>query len=152
MSGGGRGRAGVTPLAADAARDALALENEHVHQIYEEIAEHFSDTRYKPWPVVHAFLERLPTGSIVADVGCGNGKYMCGRRDLAFIGLDRSFGLTRICRARGLEAHVADALRTPLRTASFDAAISVAVLHHAATAARRLAGIKVRRLLTSAAV
>lgn len=44
-------------------------EKEHVHEIYSQIATHFSDTRYKPWPKIAEFLESLPDGSIVADVG-----------------------------------------------------------------------------------
>lgn len=34
----------------------------------------------------------LPAGAIVADVGCGNGKYFGVRQDLAVIGSDRSTG------------------------------------------------------------
>ncbi|KAJ4432479.1 hypothetical protein ANN_21098 [Periplaneta americana] len=57
--------------------DALAerLESLHVHEVYEEIASHFSDTRHKPWPNVLSFVESLPLGSMLVDVGCGNGKY-----------------------------------------------------------------------------
>ena len=45
------------------------LEARHVHQVYSQIAHHFSDTRYKPWPRVAHFLKQLPPGSLVADVG-----------------------------------------------------------------------------------
>ena len=45
------------------------LEREHVHRVYSQIAPHFSDTRYKPWPRVAKFLLDLPVGSLVADVG-----------------------------------------------------------------------------------
>ena len=34
-----------------------ALEEQHVQQVYEQIAPHFSSTRYKPWPVVQQFLQ-----------------------------------------------------------------------------------------------
>ncbi|KAK2170241.1 hypothetical protein NP493_1156g01017 [Ridgeia piscesae] len=37
---------------------------------------HFSDTRHSPWPRVVEFLKQLPLGALVADVGCGNGKYL----------------------------------------------------------------------------
>ena len=37
--------------------DPGELEDKHVHQVYEQIANHFSVTRYKPWPVVDAFLK-----------------------------------------------------------------------------------------------
>ncbi|EKG03914.1 hypothetical protein TCSYLVIO_005026 [Trypanosoma cruzi] len=51
------------------------LEREHVLKVYDAIASHFSSTRYKAWPKVQAFIESLPKYSLVADVGCGNGKY-----------------------------------------------------------------------------
>lgn len=37
-------------------KEAENKELMHVHQVYEEIAQHFSHTRYKPWPVVEEFL------------------------------------------------------------------------------------------------
>ena len=64
------------------------FEGEHVQQVYEAIAPHFSATRYKRWPVVEKFIETLPKGSLGCDFGCGNGKnldYYDGRMT---IGLD----------------------------------------------------------------
>ena len=59
------------------------MEKEHVYDVYEKIAPHFSNTRYKPWPRVEQFLNSLPQGSIVLDVGCGNGKYLgCNNKSL----------------------------------------------------------------------
>lgn len=46
----------------------------HVRKVYDGIAEHFSATRYKRWPVVDRFLADLPRGSLGMDLGCGNGK------------------------------------------------------------------------------
>ena len=46
--------------------------------MYETIASHFSDTRHTKWPRVAEFLRNLPNFSLVADVGCGNGKYLQG--------------------------------------------------------------------------
>ena len=40
------------------------------------------------------FLETLALGAVVADVGCGNGKYFRVRHDVAVLGSDRSPGLT----------------------------------------------------------
>lgn len=65
--------------------DASELEQEHVHKVYNEIAHNFSDTRYKPWPRVVEFLRLFPTGSIVLDIGCGNGKYMNIRNDIMMV-------------------------------------------------------------------
>lgn len=56
--------------------DAALLEAEYVHRVYDAIASHFSSTRHSPWPRVCHFLSSLPPGSVLADVGCGNGKYL----------------------------------------------------------------------------
>ncbi|KAK7249753.1 tRNA (uracil) methyltransferase [Aureococcus anophagefferens] len=64
------------PLAVGAGRrrDA-AVEVEHVWKVYDAIAPQWHGTRYKAWPRVAAFCEaRCGLGSLVADVGCGNGK------------------------------------------------------------------------------
>jgi hypothetical protein len=78
------------------ARSVLApteLETEHVHKVYDSIAPHFSHTRHHPWPLVTEFLQALPPGALVADVGCGNGKYLRVNPALCMIGSDRSIPL-----------------------------------------------------------
>ena len=45
-------------------------------QVYEEIANHFSGTRHTPWPKISQFIKDMPAGSMMADIGCGNGKYL----------------------------------------------------------------------------
>lgn len=49
------------------------------------------------------------------------------------VGCDRSSALVQICAERGFHAFVSDALNVPLRTASCDACISIAVIHHFST-------------------
>lgn len=61
---------------ADSIADPSKCELENVHQVYNEIANHFSETRHSPWPKVTNFLERFDIGSVLVDVGCGNGKYL----------------------------------------------------------------------------
>ena len=68
-------------------------EQEYVHDVYNEIAPHFSQTRYKPWPIVWSFLMEQTPGSIGIDVGCGNGKYLAVNPNVFLIGSDRSSGL-----------------------------------------------------------
>ncbi|CAI5730152.1 unnamed protein product [Hyaloperonospora brassicae] len=129
---------GLTSLAP------TALEQQYVHEFYETVAAHFSSTRHSPWPKVGRFVASLPSGSMIADVGCGNGKYMkCVDPSQSFVvGGDRSSRLVDICRGRGLEAIVCDALAVPLRSNSCDAALSIAVLHHLSTLDHRLAAVK----------
>ncbi|XP_077490587.1 tRNA (carboxymethyluridine(34)-5-O)-methyltransferase alkbh8 isoform X1 [Amblyomma americanum] len=120
---------------------ALRLEAEHVFKVYENIAEQFSDTRYKQWPKVANFLDSLEHGSLLLDAGCGNGKYLTSHDQLLKLGFDRSRGLCDICRDRGLEVLQADVLQMPFRDGAFDACISIAVLHHLSTTERREAAL-----------
>ncbi|XP_074938382.1 tRNA (carboxymethyluridine(34)-5-O)-methyltransferase ALKBH8 isoform X4 [Phalacrocorax aristotelis] len=122
--------------------EASVLEQEYVHKVYEEIATHFSSTRHSPWPRIVEFLRSLPKGSIVADVGCGNGKYLGINEDLYMVGCDRSKNLVGICGEKNFQAFVCDALSVPIRSGSCDACISIAVIHHFSTAERRLATIR----------
>lgn len=116
-----------------------ALEREHVRELYDAIAVHWHHTRWKAWPRVTAFIEGLSPGALVADVGCGNGKNLpaCNQVGLG-IGLDISVELVRICRQRHFEVAAADAMAIPLRSGMFDAALSIAVMHHVSTVPRRL--------------
>ncbi|KAL1472946.1 hypothetical protein MTO96_022716 [Rhipicephalus appendiculatus] len=120
---------------------ALRLETEHVYKVYENIAEQFSDTRYKQWPKVADFLDSLEQGSLLLDAGCGNGKYLTHHGKLIKLGFDRSQRLCDICRHRGLEVLQADTLQMPFREGVFDACISIAVLHHLSTVERRQAAV-----------
>ncbi|KAF9926557.1 Alkylated DNA repair protein alkB 8 [Modicella reniformis] len=117
-------------------------EQVHVHNVYQAIAPHFSATRYKPWPIVEEFLKNMPSGSIGADVGCGNGKYIGVNPKLFMVGSDRSSNLVGICSERGHEAMVCDGLALPYRPELFDFAISIAVIHHFTSPERRLAAIE----------
>nr|XP_037286795.1 LOW QUALITY PROTEIN: alkylated DNA repair protein alkB homolog 8-like [Rhipicephalus microplus] len=120
---------------------ALRLETEHVYKVYENIAEQFSDTRYKQWPRVAEFLDSLEQGSLLLDAGCGNGKYLTHHSKLVKLGFDRSQGLCNICRQRGLEVLQADTLQIPFRNGVFEACISIAVIHHLSTVERRQAAV-----------
>lgn len=114
----------------------------HVHQVYEEIASHFSSTRYKPWPIVERFLKDLAPGSIGLDVGCGNGKYLAVNPNVFIMASDRSVNLVKI--ASHHQPHsslVADSLSLPHRLEFFDFAISIAVVHHLSTPQRRIQAV-----------
>lgn len=137
----------VLPEPAPAAGpDAAAYESAHVHSVYDCIAPHFSATRYAPWPRVTTFLRALPAGSLVADVGCGNGKHLsagaASANGLFLVGDDRCAPLVSVAARASPEradALVADALAQPFRSGVFDAVVNIAVVHHLATRARRVA-------------
>lgn len=47
----------------------------------------------QPWPVVEDFLNSLEQGSLGADIGCGNGKYIGVNPNVCILGSDRYFNL-----------------------------------------------------------
>lgn len=118
------------------------IEKKYVHRVYDAIAPHFSSTRFAKWPKVAGFLNSLRPGSVILDAGCGNGKYLGFNPDCLFIGCDISPPLIDICAGRGHEVLVADAVNLPYRDNFGDAAISIAVLHHLSTDARRRKAIE----------
>lgn len=113
------------------------IEKKYVHRVYDAIAPHFSSTRFAKWPKVQMFLNSLPSGSLILDAGCGNGKYLGLNPNCYFVGCDISAPLINICADKGHEVLVADAVNLPYRTGYGDAAISIAVLHHLSTENRR---------------
>lgn len=64
------------------------LESDFVHKVYDNIAVHFSSTRYKAWPIVDRFIKETQKYSLGIDIGCGNGKNMLIRNDIWINGFD----------------------------------------------------------------
>ncbi|KEG12726.1 tRNA methyltransferase [Trypanosoma grayi] len=188
MAGSGNAQVEMDPTRI---ADGDVLEREHVLKVYDAIATHFSSTRYKAWPKVQAFIESLPKYSMVADVGCGNGKYFaCAQRRRTVplansnknrddingveamvesneteeacryvVGIDSSEGLLRLAQKQQQQTTSptepscatfiprtdllrADGRSTAFRSGIFDAVISIAVIHHFATHARRLEAVR----------
>jgi alkylated DNA repair protein alkB family protein 8 len=131
-----------------------SLEDSNVNDVYNAIAPHFSATRFAIWPAVRKFIESVPAGGVVADVGCGNGKYFAVRKDIFTAGSDRSEGLAKVAARRlfpaGLpvsehpraDVIVADGLELPYRGSSCDAVLCIAVVHHMASVKRRISFLK----------
>ena len=120
------------------------IEKKHVYEVYDKISEHFSHTRYKPWPLVTEFLNSLPDNSFLLDVGCGNGKYLSINEKLITFGTDRSGNLLSIAKEKNIKAQcfIADSLKLPIKSESFDAAISIAVIHHFSNELLRIQALK----------
>ena len=116
-----------------------------MYEVYDKIAPHFSNTRYKPWPKIQKYMDSLPQGSLNIDVGCGNGKYLgCNRHNVFSIGTDRSINLLGICRDRDQDFQTfhCDSLKLPVRDGVFDSCISIAVIHHFSTKTLRAAALR----------
>ncbi len=91
---------------------------------------------------MEAFLKTVPPHSVLADLGCGNGKYLKVLPDsVTAIGTDISVNLLK-CNSHSHSLAVADAVHLPLRPACCDYAISIAVIHHLSTHAARLGAIQ----------
>uniref|UniRef100_UPI0037E76DCA probable tRNA methyltransferase 9B n=1 Tax=Semicossyphus pulcher TaxID=241346 RepID=UPI0037E76DCA len=121
---------------------ASQLERDHVHSVYDKIAPYFNDSRYKAWPKVRQFLLDLEPGSIVADIGCGNGKYLHINQDVFKLGCDVCRPLVDFAWSQGHEVQMCDGLHLPYRDGCFDAVLSIAVIHHLSTKERRIRAIK----------
>ena len=62
-------------------------EIKYVKEVYEEIAEHFNVRRLNTWDWIDLFINSLKKGSLILDVGCGNGRNMT-YENYNFIGID----------------------------------------------------------------
>lgn len=121
-----------------------SIEQEHVVKVYDAIALHWNHTRGKRkvhWHRVKDFIEGLPKGALVADIGSGDGKYFGLNPHVTTIGCDRSLKLLEVSKLPGHEVFACDAVKLPFMTESFDAVLCIAVLHHLATIDRRFAVI-----------
>ncbi|PKU42360.1 methyltransferase kiaa1456 [Limosa lapponica baueri] len=107
-------------------KDASQLERDHVHSVYEKIAPCFNDTRYKAWPKVQQFISEQEPGSLIADIGCGNGKYLHINSQVYKLGCDYCFPLVESARNKGHEVMVCHSLCLPYRSECFDAVLSIA--------------------------
>ncbi|CAN8068810.1 unnamed protein product [Agarophyton chilense] len=133
---------------------AAQYEKRHVNDVYHSIAPHFASTRHAPWPRVNHFLTSLPPFSLVADVGCGNGKYISVLQHNApsthhMVAVDMCAPLLHYAKQHLLhpsrstcDLAVAHALYLPFEDASFHAALNIAVVHHFATQERRVQALR----------
>ncbi|VFV36154.1 methyltransferase kiaa1456 [Lynx pardinus] len=122
--------------------EAAQLEKQHVHDVYEGTAPYFNDLQSKAWPRVRQFLQEQKPGSLIADIGCGTGKYLKVNSQVYTLGCDYCGPLVEIAQSRGCEVMVCDNLHLPFRDQGFDAIISIGVIHHFSTKQRRIRAIK----------
>ena len=109
------------------------MEEKYVYQSYSKIAKPFHGTRYCFWNSVIHFLDKLPKYSVLADVGCGNGKYARYRNDIVWIGNDTCYELLNYAKNINNDIIEANGLHLPYKDKSIDYSISIAVLHHLST-------------------
>ncbi|XP_063831740.1 protein piccolo [Ostrinia nubilalis] len=146
MADGGSGaadaEAGAGAGAGESAARGAALERAYVHDVYEQAGEDGDEAIRAPAPGVRTFLSELEPGSLVCDVGCGNGKYLSVNPAVYSVGGDRCTRLASHARHHSNEVVVCDNLCLPFRDESFDAVLSIAVVHHFATVERRAMALR----------
>lgn len=123
----------------------------HVYAVYDAISDHFDQTRYCPWVGVELFIRQLPTNIKLLDVGCGNGKYFSIRDDIDMYGCDPCKNLVNIVKNRypHVNMRCANGLNLPYESETFQATISVAVLHHLTTIENRMIFLRELTRVTS---
>jgi SAM-dependent methyltransferase len=111
-------------------------------EFYKTAADDFSRTRTTMWPGVAKFLSSIPFDSLILDAGCGNGKNMT-KTPHNFIGLDTCTELLNIISSKlinpvtkiSIKSNIVDLVtgsvdNLPFPNETFDATMSVAVIHH----------------------
>lgn len=115
------------------------MEKTHVNDVYDEIAEHFDDTRFSIWDMVRNFLENKADLKGL-DVGCGNGKNMLYPKNM--VGVEKCKKLVDICRNKQLNVAEGDCCELSFEDNSFDYLICIAVFHHLDSIERRKKAIE----------
>jgi alkylated DNA repair protein alkB family protein 8 len=125
------------------------IEENQVKNVYEEISNHFNNTRVYKWSWVNDFLDSLNESSLVYDIGCGNGRNMNHEKNnLTFIGLDNCENFIKICKSKNLNVVNGNIIKIPFQKNSADAIICIAVFHHLSNQNNRLlALLEMKRLL-----
>ncbi len=75
-------------------------------------------------------------------LGCGSGKYLTLNKSNVTLGSDYSSKLVSLAKHHGNEVMTCDNLRLPYRDSSFDAVISIGVIHHFTTSSRRVRAVQ----------
>ncbi|VDK83864.1 unnamed protein product [Litomosoides sigmodontis] len=120
----------------------VSIEKQYVSTVYESIADHFDTTRHAQWNGVAKFLANFAPGTVVYDIGCGNGKYLKLNDDFIKIGCDSCNNLCRIANQKQCNVLRADILSLPFKSSSAGAVLCIAVIHHLSTKMRRFRAIQ----------
>lgn len=130
----------------------FALEQAYVHDVYAQIARECGACSPVRSHIKEFLFEELEFGSILIDIGCGDGKYLNLNSGLFSFGLEKCgdwfSGDTnheaRTPNSRQIRGDflLGDVLNVPIRDEFFDAALCCGVLHHIATFERRIVALR----------
>lgn len=132
------------PVVSASAR-CLLLEQAYVHEVYSQIARE----RGACSPVrshIKEFMFEFAAGSLLLDVGCGDGKYVSINPNVVTIGLERCCDwFTKHDDTTGSHASqylLADVTQIPFADRTFDGLLCCGVLHHISTTERRIKALR----------
>ena len=114
---------------------------DNVLDVYDNIADHFSNTRHYKWPLITEFINSLKKDSLVYDIACGNGRNM-NYDNYRFKGVDNCQKFVDICKEKNYDCVLGDMCDLPFPDNSCDALICIASFHHLGNKERRLQAIK----------
>lgn len=123
-------------------QEVLDFERKHVSEPYQQIANHFKVTRTRSWPMIEQFVHTLSSGTIIYDIGCGNGRNLNLRQDCTFIGCDTCIPLLKEASKKNNNCVYGDNLQLPFENNCAPAVLSIAVIHHFSTQERRLQALR----------
>lgn len=83
---------------------SASIERAYVHEVYENCEEELNSSGIRS--KVAQFLTNLDSGSIICDVGCGNGRYLQSpgyNPSIFSIGVERCFRIAKLAKASAIE-------------------------------------------------
>ena len=143
-----------------AAARCLALEQAYVHEVYAQIARECGACSPVRSHIKEFVFEEFTFGSILLDVGCGDGKYLHINAGVYTVGLERCPDWFARDEDEGLEGCyypsvpsfgdylLGDVMQIPFRDDFIDGVLCCGVLHHISTTERRIRALtQLSRLL-----
>lgn len=111
-----------------------------VKTTYNNIADEFSNTRYKPGKEFNLFTKYLTESSVIIDLGCGNGRLVPYLQSISkkwgkkydYTGIDNNKTLINISKQRYSDHKfiIGDQLKIPLGNDRADTILNIRAFHH----------------------
>jgi SAM-dependent methyltransferase len=114
----------------------MEFEITNVKNIYENIANEFSEKRMTKWDWIDDFIYSFPINSNLLDLGCGSGRNM-EYNNYNFYGIDNCINFINIAKSKNLNVLLSDMVQLPFKNNTFDGIIMIASFHHLSTNERR---------------